>query len=109
MASAISPPNSQISRVASARSEPRPGMRWSAILLGLVCLACNSLALTAEAPESAEVLLLDPRVPFLEDGKWVMLAQEEIDLRIKKRAEVAPTMTTTFEIALQTVTQQSSS
>ena len=72
-----------------------------------VCMVCNSLALTADAPEPVEVLEINPRVPFQEDGKWVMLPREEIDLKIKKRAET-PSVTTTFEITLQTVTQSNS-
>ncbi|KAK4218156.1 c6 zinc finger domain-containing protein [Rhypophila decipiens] len=90
-----------------------PRIQWTALLLVLVCLISTAAALRAEeAVDPNETLVIDPRIPVLEDGKWLFLSQEEIDLRrVRKRAptgsEDKDEATTTFSIAVPTKTKPS--
>ena len=79
---------------------------WTAVLAILVCLFCRAMALTVDSHEPVETLLIDPRVRDQEDGVWTMLSEDEIEMRtMRKRAEEKPKITTTFSIAVSTVTQ----
>ncbi|KAK3322304.1 hypothetical protein B0H66DRAFT_531648 [Apodospora peruviana] len=89
----------------AALSRRPPPKRWAILFLVLVCFFCQIAAATADAAEPVETLEIDARIPLRENGKWLFLSQEELDLRrVKKRA---PAATTTFSIAVQTVTQTS--
>ncbi|KAM7192682.1 hypothetical protein V8F20_008745 [Naviculisporaceae sp. PSN 640] len=108
------------------QSKPSPQIRrapripWTTtLLLVLVCLISRTLAFAPEitfTPEDAadpiETLVIDPRVPVQEEnGQWLFLSQEEIDLRrIKKRVPTGndkEEATTTFSIAVPTKTKAS--
>ncbi|KAK3333122.1 hypothetical protein B0T19DRAFT_117344 [Cercophora scortea] len=95
---------SRISRTvrspAHSHRRPRSRIQWAAVFLALVCLVCQATAITLDVPEPIETLELDTRVLQIVDGKWVLLSQEEVDLRkIKNRA-----VTTTFSIGVGTAT-----
>lgn len=98
---------------------------WTAtLLLVLVCLISRTLAFAPEitftgedAADPIETLVIDPRIPVQEEnGQWLFLSQEEIDLRrIKKRSPAGndnkgkEDATTTFSIAVPTTTTVPSS
>ncbi|KAK5652499.1 hypothetical protein OQA88_10404 [Cercophora sp. LCS_1] len=79
--------------------------RWTGIFT-LVTLACRVLAATADSPEPVETLLIDPRIRYHEDGSWTMMSEAEVDLRRRQVFEAPPSVTTTFQIAVSTATEQ---
>lgn len=82
-----------------------PRTPWTILLVVMLCLACQAMAL-AHAPEPTETLLIDTRVPVFEDGEWLLLSEDDVDLRrVKKRSTVKESVTTTFQIAVSTVTE----
>jgi len=101
MASAVSLPSS------------RTPWTWSVTLAVLTCLLCQTLATTLDSAGPIETLLIDPRVRYQENGQWMMLSTEEVKAReLRKRQnedvdEPIPSVTTTFQIAVSTVTQAS--
>ncbi|KAK0722513.1 hypothetical protein B0T26DRAFT_222982 [Lasiosphaeria miniovina] len=113
MASAIPLPLSPGRRVSAVLSPSQsvsrqPRTSWAAVLAILACLVCHALALTADAAEPLETLVIDTRVPYRIGQSWNMLSPEEVELhRLGKRATTSTTpqvFTTTFEIAVSTVT-----
>ncbi|KAK0711499.1 hypothetical protein B0H67DRAFT_646866 [Lasiosphaeris hirsuta] len=88
-------------------SHRKPTASWAVILVVLACLVCHTMAATAEAVEPVETLVMDSRTPLQEDGGWVMLSNDDLELRKMKRAPADPQVTTTFQIAVSTVTQAS--
>lgn len=86
-------------------------IQWPALLLTLLCFVCQAIALSPDPPQPVETLELDTRTPHFEEGSWVMLSREEQEMRkLGKRSASsttsAPPITTTFEIAVSTVTEK---
>lgn len=85
-------------------------IQWAAALCLAVFFSSHTLAFPlldeldelpepTAAPDLAEVLLLDTKVPaFLDGGRWTMLEPEENELR--RRASAAGPVTTTFAITV---------
>lgn len=112
------PPPSPAPRRPTALSHHRkPWRQWPALLFVLFCLVCTTVASSSsppspspsspESPLPTETLELDLRAPYFEKGSWVILSREEHEMRMNpaKRSESAPRVTTTFEIAVSTVTE----
>ncbi|ROW15014.1 hypothetical protein VPNG_03312 [Cytospora leucostoma] len=92
----------------------RPRIQWAAALCLAASLTSHALAtpILAElpeptaAPDLAETLLLDTQVPALLDhGMWTMLEPAEL----RRRASVASSVTTTFEITVPSTTSGATS
>ncbi|KAK0646292.1 hypothetical protein B0T16DRAFT_158507 [Cercophora newfieldiana] len=82
---------------------------WTSISVALAYLACHGLAATASSHGPTETLIIDTRVRYEDNGVWMMLSEEEVELRrLAKRQfdnptqEPEPSVTTTFEIAVST-------
>ncbi|KAK7740583.1 hypothetical protein SLS53_005428 [Cytospora paraplurivora] len=87
----------------------RPRIQWAAALCLAASLSSHALATPllaglaepTAAPDLAETLLLDTQVPALLDhGMWTMLEPAEL----RRRASVASSVTTTFEITVPSTT-----
>jgi hypothetical protein len=85
---------------------------WKSITAVLASWACHALATTTNTHDPTETLIIDPRVQYEENGVWMMLSKEEVELRrLAKRQfenptqeESEPSATTTFQIAVSTTT-----
>ncbi|KAK1751559.1 hypothetical protein QBC47DRAFT_329136 [Echria macrotheca] len=86
-------------------------MAKAASLLVVVASALHVLAATADTARPAETLIIDPRVRYHDDGTWMLLSEDEVRMReLRKRDDDAPlslSVTTTFQIAVSTVTEAS--
>lgn len=87
----------------------RPRIQWTTIVLVVVCFFCCSFVQAADAPLPTETLTVDARSPYLENGNWIMLSNEEQEARElrKRQSDSASTITTTFAIAVTTTGSQS--
>jgi len=85
-----------------------PRASWTSVFAILFFCVCHAIAATADSPGPVETLVLDPRVRYEENGVWVMMSQDEVARRmLQKRQDDAPKVTTTFQIAVSTVTEAS--
>jgi hypothetical protein len=106
VAGTATPPTS--ARPTTVSHHRKPWRQWPALLLVLLCFVCRTIALSPDPPLPVETLELDTRAPYFEKGSWVMLSREEHEMRnLAKRSESAPPVTTTFQIAVSTVTEAS--
>lgn len=56
------------------------------VLAVLLCFASRALAAPTEASQPIETLVIDPRTPFREGRGWVMLSEQDVQLRRARRA-----------------------
>ena len=92
----------------SASRYHKPRLPWPAFFFIYLYLACRAAASVPDLPQISETLAVDPRVPHREKGSWVILSPEEHEKReLRERSTSIPTVTTTFEVAVSTVTEGS--